>query len=157
MLRARLSTKLLLSMLLVSAALTISSLFFVRRFMQAQVRREIQSDLRNSELTFQNLQRQRETALSRSAQLMADLPTLRALMPATDPRTIQDASQGVWKLGGSDLFVLVDRAGRVVALHRNFSIRHCNRKPPITGGLGEDTCTRCSFNPSILGRQRTIA
>jgi signal transduction histidine kinase len=117
MLRARLSTKLLLSMLLVSAALTISSLFFVRRFMQAQVRREIQSDLRNSELTFQNLQRQRETALSRSAQLMADLPTLRALMPATDPRTIQDASQGVWKLGGSDLFVLVDRAGRVVALH----------------------------------------
>jgi hypothetical protein len=57
MLRARLSTKLLLSMLLVSAALTISSLFFVRRFMQAQVRREIQSDLRNSELTFQNLQR----------------------------------------------------------------------------------------------------
>jgi signal transduction histidine kinase len=117
MLRARLSTKLLLSMLLVSAALTVSSLLFVRRFMQAQVRREIQADLRNSELTFQNLQRQREMALSRSAELMADLPTLRALMPATDPRTIQDASQEVWRLGGSDLFVLIDRAGRVVALH----------------------------------------
>ena len=117
MLRFRLSTKLLLSMLLVSAALTVSSLLFVRRFMQAQVRREIQTDLRNSELTFQNLQRQREIALSRSAELLADLPTLRALMPATDPRTIQDASQEVWRLGGSDLFVLVDRAGRVVALH----------------------------------------
>jgi len=117
MLRVRLSTKLLLSMLLVSAALTVSSLLFVRRFMQAQVRREIQADLRNSELTFKNLQRQREITLSRSAQLMADLPTLRALMTATNPRTIQDASQEVWRLGGSDLFVLVDRAGRVVALH----------------------------------------
>jgi signal transduction histidine kinase len=48
---------------------------------------------------------------------MADLPTLRALMTATNPRTIQDASQEVWRLGGSDLFVLEDRAGRVVALH----------------------------------------
>jgi signal transduction histidine kinase len=115
--KLRLSTKLLLSMLLVSAALTISSLLFVRRFMQAQVKQEIQADLRNSELTFQNLQRQREVTLSRSAALLADLPTLRALMTATDPRTIQDASQEVWRLGGSDLFVLVDRAGRVVALH----------------------------------------
>jgi signal transduction histidine kinase len=114
--RLGLSTKLLLSMLLVSAALTASSLLFVRRFMQAQVRREIQADLRNSDLTFQNLQRQREIALSRSAELLADLPTLRALMTGTDPRTIQDASREVWRLSGSDLLVLVDRAGRVVAL-----------------------------------------
>src|SRR5438477_29866 len=73
MLKLGLSTKLLLSMLLVSAALTASSLLFVRRFMQAQVRREIQADLRNSELTFQNLQKQREVTLSRSAELLADL------------------------------------------------------------------------------------
>lgn len=117
MLRVGLSTKLLLSMLLISAALTASSLLFVRRFMEAQVRREIQADLRNSELTFRNLQKQREIALSRSAELLADLPILRALMTGTDPRTIQDASQEVWRLGGSDLLVLADRAGRVVALH----------------------------------------
>jgi signal transduction histidine kinase len=117
MLKVRLSTKLLLSMLLVSAALTGSSLLFVQHFMQAQVRREIQADLRSSELTFQNLQKQREIALSRSAELLADLPTLRALMTGTDPRTIQDASQEVWRLSGSDLLVLADRGGRVVALH----------------------------------------
>jgi signal transduction histidine kinase len=31
--------------------------------------------------------------------------------------TIQDASSDLWRLAGSDLFVLTDRAGRVVALH----------------------------------------
>jgi signal transduction histidine kinase len=113
----RLSTKFLLSMLLISSALTITSLLFVRRSIQSQVRREILADLRNSVLTFQNVQRQRENTLSRSAELMADLPILRSLMTTPDAATIQDASQRVWQLGGSDLFVLADRAGRVVALH----------------------------------------
>jgi signal transduction histidine kinase len=31
--------------------------------------------------------------------------------------TIQDASSGLWRLAGSDLFLLADRSGRVVALH----------------------------------------
>ena len=31
--------------------------------------------------------------------------------------TIQDASSDLWRLAGSDLFVLADRTGRVVALH----------------------------------------
>lgn len=117
MVKFRLSTKFLLSMLLISAALTTLSLFFVHRAMQDQVRREITQDLHNSLLTFQNVQRQREVALSRSAQLLADLPILRAIMTTPDAATIQDASQNVWKLAGSDLFVLVDRSGRLVALH----------------------------------------
>jgi signal transduction histidine kinase len=117
MFKLRLSTKFLLSMLLISAAITTLSLLFVHRAMQEQVRREITQDLHNSLLTFQNVQRQREIALSRSAQLLADLPILRAMMTSPDAATIQDASQNVWKLAGSDLFVLVDRSGRLVALH----------------------------------------
>ena len=31
--------------------------------------------------------------------------------------TIQDGSTDLWRLGGSDLFLLADRMGRVVALH----------------------------------------
>ena len=117
MTRLRLRTKFLLSMLLISSALTCTSLLVVRRSVQTQVRNEIFADLRNSADTFQNFQREREATLTRSAELLADLPNLRALMTTRDEATIQDASADLWRLAGSDLFVLADRSGRVVALH----------------------------------------
>jgi len=115
--RLRLRTKFLLSMLLISSALTCTSLLVVRRSVQTQVRNEIFADLRNSAGTFQNFQLEREATLTRSAELLADLPNLRALMTTRDEATIQDASADLWRLAGSDLFVLADRSGTVVALH----------------------------------------
>ena len=117
MLKLRMRTKFLLSMLLISAGLTCTSLLLVRHSVQKQVRREIFADLRNSVSTFQNFQRERELTLTHSAELLADLPNLRALMTTQHEATIQDASSGLWRLAGSDLFVLADRTGRVVALH----------------------------------------
>jgi signal transduction histidine kinase len=117
MLKLRMRTKFLLSMLLISAGLTCTSLLLVRHSVQKQIRREIFADLRNSVSTFQNFQRERELTLTHSAELLADLPTLRALMTTQHEATIQDASSGLWRLAGSDLFLLADRAGRVVALH----------------------------------------
>jgi len=113
----RLRTKFLLSMLLISSALTCTSLLVVRRSVQTQVRNEIFADLRNSAGTFQNFQREREATLTHSAELLADLPDLRALMTTTDVATIQDGSGRLWRLAGSDLFVLSNRSGNVVALH----------------------------------------
>ena len=115
--RLRLQTKFLLSMLLISAGLTCTSLLLVRRSVRKQVKKEIFADLQNSVSTFQNFQRERELSLSRSAELLADLPTLRALMTTQHGATIQDASAEQWRLAGSDIFVLADRAGRVAALH----------------------------------------
>ncbi len=115
--RLRLQTKFLLSMLLISAGLTCTSLLLVRRSVRKQVKKEIFADLQNSVSTFQNFQRERELTLSRSAELLADLPTLRALMTTQHAVTIQDASAEQWRLAGSDIFVLADRAGRVAALH----------------------------------------
>src|SRR5205823_10410795 len=115
--RLRLQTKFLLSMLLISAGLTCTSLLLVRRSVHRQVKKEIFADLQNSVSTFQNFQRERELSLSRSAELLADLPTLRALMTTQHAATIQDASAEQWRLAGSDIFVLADRAGRVAALH----------------------------------------
>src|SRR6266481_389125 len=117
MLKLRMRTKFLLSMLLISAGLTCTSLLLVRHSVQTEVRREIFADLRNSVSTFQNFQRERELTLTHSAELLADLPNLRALMTTQHEATIQDASSGLWRLAGSDLFVLADRTGRVVALH----------------------------------------
>jgi signal transduction histidine kinase len=117
MMKLRMRTKFLLSMLLISAGLTCTSLLLVRRSVQAQVKEEIFADLHNSVSTFQNFQRERDLTLSRLAELLADLPTLRALMTTQDEATIQDASADLWRHGGSDLFVLADRTGKVVALH----------------------------------------
>ncbi len=117
--KLRLSTKFLLSMLLITAGLTWTSLLLVRRSVQAQVRREIFAGLRNSVSTFKDFQRVREDTLSHSADLLADLPNLRALMTTEDETTIQDASGALWPLAGSDLFVLANQTGRVVALHAN--------------------------------------
>jgi signal transduction histidine kinase len=117
MLKLRMRTKFLLSMLLISAGLTCTSLLVVRHSVQKQVRREIFADLRNSVSTFQSFQRERELTLTHSAELLADLPNLRALMTTQHEATIQDASSGLWRLAGSDLFLLADRSGRVVALH----------------------------------------
>ena len=117
MIKLRLSTKFLLSMLAISAGLTAASLLFVRRTLESHIRAEIFSDLRNSAATFQNVQREREASWSRSAELMADLPIVRAMIMAPDPATIQDSSRRVWQLGGSDLFVMLNREQRIVALH----------------------------------------
>jgi len=115
--RLRLRTRFLLSMLLITAGLTTTSLLLVRRSIQRNVRQGIVVNLRNSVNTFENFQHERETMLTRSAELLAYLPITRAIMSNSDPVTIQDASGAVWQIARSDLFVLIDRSGKVVALH----------------------------------------
>jgi signal transduction histidine kinase len=119
MVRVRLRTKFLLSMVLISVGLTSLSLLLVRRSVQSHVRNEIFADLQNSVSTFQSFQHEKEDTLSHSADLLADLPNLRALMTTHDEATIQDGSGPLAKLAGSDLLVLADRGGKVVALHTN--------------------------------------
>jgi signal transduction histidine kinase len=115
--KLRLRTRFLLSMLLITAWLTATSLLLVQRSVERNVRQGIVVNLRNSVNTFQNFQHEREIMNTRSAELLADLPNTRAMMTSTDPVTIQDASQSVWQIAGSDLFVLIDRNAHVVALH----------------------------------------
>jgi signal transduction histidine kinase len=112
----RLRTKFLLSMVVVSTALTFTTLLVVRHTVQQEVRLGIQRDLQNSVSAFHSFQRQREVTLERSAALLADLPIVRALMTTHDPATIQDASRDLWHLAGSDLLLLADASGRVMAL-----------------------------------------
>jgi len=115
--KGRLRTKFLLSLLLVSASLTCSTLLVVRQRVQLQIREEIRQGLQNSVITFQRFQRQREAALEGSADLLANLPIIEALMTSRDPATIQDASTGLWKRVGGDLCALADRGGKLMALH----------------------------------------
>ncbi len=115
--KLRLRTKFLLSMLLISAGLTATSLLLVHQIVQEQVKRSLVADLENSVSTFKNFQHEREINLARSADLLADMPNVRALMTAPHDATIQDASAPFWRLAGSDIFVLVRSNGQIAALH----------------------------------------
>jgi signal transduction histidine kinase len=113
----RLRSQLLISALLIILGLTGALLFFIRHTVNAEIQSQVRNGTEESVRAFENVQRQRELQLSRTAAMLADLPTLKALMPAADALTIQDASETFWRLAGSDLFVLARPDGRVVALH----------------------------------------
>ena len=91
----RLRTKFLLSLLAISAGLTTATLLIVRYRVQKQVRTGIQQDLRNSVGTYESFEKQRQETLTRSAELLANLPNVRALMTTGDEATIQDGSAEV--------------------------------------------------------------
>ncbi len=117
MAKIRLRTKFLLSLILTTAVLTGAVLVIVQNYLRKHARAEIQEALSNSVLTFGQFEVQREHQLAQSAALLADLPNLRALMTTRHAPTIQDASGDLWRLAESDLFVLADPAGKVMAIH----------------------------------------
>src|SRR5665213_510258 len=112
----RLRTKFLLSLLAISAGLTVATLLIVSYSVRKRVRENIREDVDNSVTNYQSFQAQQEGSLARSAVLLANLPNVRALMNTEDTPTIEDASADVWRLSGSDLLVLANRSGNVVAL-----------------------------------------
>lgn len=112
----KLRTKFLLSLLLVTTGLTGASLFIVRRSVRLHAREELSRELENSAATLRDFQARREQAAERSAELLADMPPLKAMMVTHDPATIQDAADEIWRSAGADLVVLADPAGRVMAI-----------------------------------------
>lgn len=112
-----LRTKFLLSLALISALITTAVLLVVRYRVQVRVREELTQALATSSDTFKQLQQQREVTLERSAELLAALPPLKALMTSGDPATIQDASATFWTLAGSQVFVMAGPDGTISAFH----------------------------------------
>ena len=117
MVKLRLRTKFLISLVLVSSSVTFTTLWIVGRSVRVQLRKEIAESLDNSVVVFRDFQRQREVNLASSAELVANLPSLKALMTTRDVATIQDASRDIWRLTASDLFVLADPTATVQAIH----------------------------------------
>ncbi len=117
--RLRMRTTLLVPLLFVSFAWTVVSLLILANIVQQQTRADLASDLRHSVTTYQNLQLQRGEMLSHETALLADLPSLMALMTTHDRLTIQDEGGRHWKTSGSDLFALFDSDGKLMAAYRN--------------------------------------
>jgi signal transduction histidine kinase len=117
MARLRLQTQLLISTLLILCGLTGAILFTIRQTVRSEIAVQVRDSTAASVREFQTIQRQLQLQLSRTAAMLAEIPTLKALMTTRHAPTIQDGSVPFWKLAGSDLFLLSDPGGKVMALH----------------------------------------
>ena len=106
---------LLTSLVLIIAGTTASSLLIVRSRLQHHVQVALAEDLQHSVETFQDLEAHRRTTLDQESSLLASLPSLKALMTTSDPRTITDDAVDFWKTSGNDLFALADANSRVLS------------------------------------------
>ena len=117
MVRLRLRTQLLIATLLIICTLTGGLVLIVRYTIRSEIAKQVQESTDASLLAFENVQRERELQLSRTAALLAELPTLKASMTTEHALTIQDASEPFWKLAGSDLFLLAKPDGSLLGFH----------------------------------------
>jgi signal transduction histidine kinase len=108
---------LVMAMALVIVIITTLFLLLIRHRLRDQVTSDLAQDLSHSMIAFQNLQAERLAALERENALLAELPTLKALMTSGDDLTIQDGATEFWQLSGDDLFALADPSGRIVAVY----------------------------------------
>ncbi len=108
---------LVVAMATIIAVVTGLSLLLIRHQLLNQVTSDLSRDLDHSVVAFQTLQAERLGTLERENALLAQLPTLKALMTSGDDLTIQNGATDFWRLSGADLFVLADPSGRVVAAY----------------------------------------
>lgn len=137
----RLRSQLLIAALLIILGLTGSLLFFIRHTVNVEIQKQVRDGTEESVRAFESVQRQRELQLSRTAAMLADLPTLKALMSTEHAPTIQDGSESFWRLAGSDLFVLARPDRQVVALHMTrpgWSVATAEHDLKRSVDLGED-------------------
>jgi signal transduction histidine kinase len=115
MARLRLRTQLVIATLVIIFALTGAVLLIIRHSVHSEITKQVQGSTDASLRAFESVQQERERDLSRTAAMLAELPTLKALMTTEHAPTIQDASEPFWELSGSDLFVLANSNGRAFA------------------------------------------
>ena len=141
----RMRTTLMVSLFTVSLALTSMCLLIIRVSVQREIRKGLHSDLEHSLSTFRNIARQRNQMLSRETALLADLPSLKALMTTQDSRTIGDGSKEFWTISGSDFFALSSSNGKLLT--------HSNRGPTLNDDLvapGVEACMANSEDPCMI-------
>jgi signal transduction histidine kinase len=113
----RMRTKLLLCLLSISFGLTALSLLAVHRVVERQIRERLQSDLRRSMATYKGIELNRLHMLSRETALLADLPSLKALMTTEDRATIRDEGSEFYQVAGTDMLALADTRGESIACY----------------------------------------
>ena len=123
------------SIVLVTLAVTIASLWIVRHRLRQKVTTQFADDLTHSLETFRTIEAQRLEQLQRENLLLANLPTLKALMTTRDERTIANSSLDFWKMSGNDLFGLANKDRRVITVYSRASSAANGLKADLDGSL----------------------
>jgi signal transduction histidine kinase len=153
---------LIAAMAVVIATATLASLLLIRHRLLQEVTQGLSANLVRSVETFQDLQAERLKALDRENALMADLPTLKALMTTNDVRTIENEAADFRNVSGSDLFGLADMEGHVVAAFTNRSVpdrqaavdlQAVLEKPGTLYLVSGDRLFACSVRPLYFGSE----
>lgn len=105
---------LIAAMALVIATASLASLLLIRHRLRNEITEGFSHDLQRSVVTFQDLQRQRLNSLDRENALLADLPSLKALMTSPDTATVRNGAIEFRNVSGNDLFALADMEGHVM-------------------------------------------
>ena len=116
MARLRLRTQLLVATLLIIFALLGALLLVVRGIVRSAVAEGVQQSTDASLHSFEQVQMERDLQLARTAAMLAELPTLKAVLSTQHALTIQDASQPFWRLAGSQLSA-GQSDGKVLGFH----------------------------------------
>jgi signal transduction histidine kinase len=154
---------LILAMSLVTMATTFVSLLAIRRPLENLIAQNLSADLARSLATFQSVQALRLASLDRVNALIADLPSLKALMTTSDERTIADGGVEFWKVSGNDLFALADRDGNVKAAYVTGATVDADFRAELSRFLAMPKATylvsthglyACSVQPLYFGSQR---
>jgi signal transduction histidine kinase/ActR/RegA family two-component response regulator len=85
--------------------------------MRIHVREDLVSTLRADSALYSQIEEQRRDQAQQSAVLIADQPSLKALMSTNDRLTVEDGSESLLQTSHADLLVLENTSGEILAFH----------------------------------------
>src|SRR5215831_3425462 len=97
--------------------LTAAILVLVQAQMRIHVREDLVSTLRAESAVNTRVEETLRQQAQQSATLMADQPTLKALMSTNDRVTVEDGSESMLQTSNSDLLILENASGDMLGFH----------------------------------------
>jgi signal transduction histidine kinase/ActR/RegA family two-component response regulator len=104
-------------MLAVVFLLTASVLVLVQARMRSHVREDLVATLHADSALYTQIESARREQTQQSAAVIANQPSLKALMSTNDRLTVEDASAGILETSHADLLVLENPGGEVLGFH----------------------------------------
>ena len=108
-------------MLAVVFLLTAAVLLLVQARMRSHVREDLVSTLRAESAVYNQIEKARREQTQQTAIMIAEQPSLKALMSTNDRLTVQDGSESILPASHADLLILEGVSGEVLAFHSKAS------------------------------------
>jgi len=154
-----LRTKLLVSMGAVVFLLTAAVLVLVQARMRQHVREDLAATLRAESTAYIYIEDARRMLAQQTARLIADQPTLKALMSTNDRLTVEDGSKPLLETSRADVLLLENPAGEILAFHaKSDAVAVSRLKELMADSTGEQDwwfagghLYQVSFSPIVAG------